>query len=92
MRKLTFAAVAVALFVPAAASASDWEDGQRYENSGQCQSALMRKRNEHRRDPALRPGNPDATTSEFNAIARYYLVCLQDENGLWYVDNSATPD
>jgi hypothetical protein len=92
MRKLITAAfVGAALCVPTVATASDWEDGQRYDNRGQCQSALMQKRNEHRRDPSLRPGNPDATPSEFNRAVRENIVCTQDSDGRWFVDNLATP-
>ena len=87
MRKLIIAAVVVGSFAaPAMASHTVTPVGEavgEHDNRGQCQSALVRLRNERRQDPSLRSHfNENDTNAEFNAAFRNW-ECTQGSDGKW---------
>lgn len=57
-----------------------------HDNKGQCQSALMRWRNERRQNPELRHhANTNDTNQEFNEAYRNNWECQETAPGVWSV-------
>lgn len=84
MRKIVIALFALSAATPAFAdhpTIIDELGGQKFENRGQCQSALMHARNERRQ--AGHTGG--RTASEYNALVRENRSCAQNADGTWSV-------
>jgi hypothetical protein len=88
MKKLSMAAMAATIAMPALAQGSivlgPPQFGS-YANRGQCESALAAERNKQRKDPATRgAGYQDLSGSDFNKASRTTTRC-EERNGQWVV-------
>jgi hypothetical protein len=83
MKKYLLAAlVGGSLAVPTAVQAVGDPNG--YANAGQCQSALMRLRNEGRKDTTAGSDGARYTNQEYNSKTKANFEC-QERNGRYYI-------
>ena len=92
-KMITAAAGAVALALPAVASAqfatgdvAPWSDPLGYSNRGQCQSFLVQFGNDLRQNPEMRdPENRELSGGEWNRLYRSHWSCTRGEDGRYYI-------